>query len=301
MRQNPMSRYAVMMALLTVLAVMTGCKTKRVTQKSPLVNLSESAILKQLEASKFRYSELSAKASVSVEGQKANGQFKINMRMAEDSLIWMSIVPALGIEAARAMVSPDSLKFIDKLKDKYFVGKYDFLDTLIQYETQFDFLENILIGNPIEINPEEKYVSVTDELYYVLQTKNPRKLRKALDLTGKARTPDTALTDVVKERKYQRALEKFEGEDLVIKRYYIRAQDFRVARTIIEDLEMNRTVILNHSDFELVGDVNFPMKTELRIETPNQTATFELRYSRVRVGRDLSFPFKIPEAYDPIR
>ncbi len=278
-----------------------GCKTKRVTQKSPLINLSESTILEQMQISEFRYDQLSAKIAVSIESDQHNGQFKINLRMSEDSLIWMSIVPALGIEAARALVSRDSLKFIDKLKDKYYVGEFSFLDTLIQYSTEFGFLQNLLVGNPIEINADEKYVPVTDELYYVLQTKNPRKLRKALDLSKKARTPDTSMTDVVKERKYIRALDKFEGEDLVIKRYYVRALDFRVARTVIEDLELRRTVIVNHSNFEDVAGMQFPMETVLQVQTPDQSATFRLRFSRVRTEVDQSYPFKIPASYDPIR
>ena len=286
---------------IAILLFTPGCKTKRVTQKSPLINLNEATILEQLKASEFHFDELSAKIAVSIESDKHNGQFKINLRMAEDRLIWMSIVPALGIEAARALINEDSLKFIDKLKNKYYVGEFSFLDTLIQYNTEFNFLENILVGNPIEISPDEKYVPVTDELYYVLQTKSPRKLRKALDLPRKARTPDTTLTDVVKERKFYRALDKFEGEDLIIKRYYVRALDFRVARTIIEDLELHRTVIVDYSNFEDVGGMKFPMETVLQVQTPDQSATFRLRFSRVRTETDQSYPFKIPDSYEPIR
>lgn len=286
---------------IAILLSAPGCKTKRATQKSPLINLSESTILEQLEASEFHYDQLSAKIAVSIESEKYIGQFKINLRMAEDSLIWMSIVPALGIEAARALVSGDSLKFLDKLKNEFYVGEFSFLDTLIHYTTEFTFLENLLVGNPIEISPDEKYIPVTDELYYVLQTKNPRKLRKALDLPKKARTPDTTMTEVVKERKFFRALDKFEGEDLVIKRYYIRALDFRVARTIIEDLEFHRTIIVDHSNFEDVGGKKFPMETVLQVQTPDQNATFRLRFTRVRTETNQSYPFKIPNSYEPIR
>lgn len=291
----------IILLVLSVAVLTTGCKTRRVIEKSPLVKLSESVILEQVEAAAFDYRTLNAKVAVNISSEEANGSFKINLRMAEDSVIWMSIVPALGIEAARALITKDTLKFIDKLKDRYYVGEYSFLDTLVQYNTEFSFLENLLIGNPLEILPSEKYTSVTDDLYYVIQTKNPRKVRKALDLSKKPQAPDSTLSDIVKEKKFQKALEKFEDEDLVIKRYYIRAADFRVERTIIEDLLLQRTVILDYDNFEPVNGTPFPMSAHMRVTTPKETATFEIDYSRIRVNEPQSYPFKIPDKYEPLR
>ena len=37
------------------------------------------------------------------------GTFTLNVRMARDSVIWMSISPALGVEAARVLLTPDSV------------------------------------------------------------------------------------------------------------------------------------------------------------------------------------------------
>ncbi len=36
-----------------------------------------------------------------------------------DSAVWVSVIPALGIEMARALLTPDSLKLMDKLHDQY--------------------------------------------------------------------------------------------------------------------------------------------------------------------------------------
>jgi len=288
--------------LLISLLVLSGCKTKRVLTKSPLLPLSEKAIIAQLEANMFEFSSLSAKLDVNAETEKENRSFKVNMRVEADSAIWMSITPALGIEAARALVSEDSLKFIDKLADKYYLGDYRALDSLFGYEAQYNFLENLLVGNPIQILEDEKYQSVVDELYYVIQTKNPRKVRKAVDLSFKPSMEDTLQieTQVVKRKKLDKAFEKLDEEDLVIKRFYVRSDNFRVEKVIIEDLLTQRSFRVEYDDFLEIEGYSFAHDITIYIDTPTESGKFELSYSRIKLNEAQSYPFKVPSKYEPL-
>jgi hypothetical protein len=289
-------------ALLCLTAI-TSCKTKRALTKSPLVPLSEKAIIDQLKANWFDFNTLSAKLDVDAETATENRSFKVNTRIQADSAIWMSITPALGIEAARTLITTDSLKFIDKLSDKYYLGDYRALDSLFGYEAQYSFLQNLLVGNPIQIIPGEKYQSIVDDLYYVIQTRNPRKVRKAVDLTLERTHEDSLInidTEIVKEKKLQKAVEKFEDEDLVIKRFYVRADNFRVEKVIIEDLLTQRSFIVKYNDFREFGDNYFAHEVNIFINTPKETGKFELTYSRLKLDESQSYPFKIPSKYEPL-
>ena len=128
-----------LLVFLVMLSAISSCKTKRALTKSPLLPLSEKAIIEQLEANIFEFNSLSAKLDVKAKTDKESRSFKVNARVAADSAIWMSITPALGIEAARALVTEDSLKFIDKLSDKFYLGDYRALDSLFGYEAQYSF------------------------------------------------------------------------------------------------------------------------------------------------------------------
>jgi len=298
-----MRRYFKLILFLCLLAmIFSSCKTKRVLTKSPLLPLSEKAIIAQIQANTFDFSTISAKLDVSVLTEKENRSFKVNMRVEADSAIWMSITPALGIEAARALVSEDSLKFIDKLSDKYYLGDYRALDSLFGYEAQYDFLENLLVGNPIQILEDEKYQSVVDELYYVIQTKNPRKVRKAVDLSFKPSMEDTLQieTEVVKRKKLDKAFEKLEEEDLVIKRFYVRADNFRIEKVIIEDLLTQRSFRVEYADFAKLEGNSFANDITIFIDTPKESGKFELSYSRIKVNEPQSYPFKVPSKYEPL-
>lgn len=286
--------------VLLALVFLNGCKVRRAVEKSPLIPLSENALLDLVAQKSFTYETLSGKLAVTARTPAQNGSFKVNLRMGKDSVIWLSLTPALGIEAMRIMIEPDSLMFINKMKNLYFAGSYNAIDSLVLYSTRFEFMENLLVGNPVEIDPSEKYTSLVDDLYYVLQTKVKRKLKKAVDVQLKPNKSDSIYGDIIKDKKYQKAKEKLDEEDLIVKRYYIRASDFRVARVNIDDLYYKRFVQITYGDFQEFEGMIIPLAIDIDVNTPGDNSHIEMRYSRIKLNEPQSYPFKIPSDYKPI-
>lgn len=282
-----------------LLLALGGCRTKRILDKSPLVPLSDNALMELVEMHNFTFNSLNGKMSVTAESDLQNGSFKINLRMASDSVIWMSITPALGIEAARVSLEPDSLLFIDKMKKTYYAGNFDILDSLINYYAEFELVENLLTGNPIQIDPEERYNAAVDGLNYVLSTKAKRKVRKSVERTEDMYGVPTL--GVVKDRKLEKAKDKYDDEDLILKRYYIRPGDFKVVRSQIDDILYKRSLRVDYAEFEEVDGQLFPMKITIHASSPDQSAKFELSYSRIRLNEPQSYPFRIPDKYTSVR
>lgn len=284
-----------------IVLILSGCKARRALEVSPLFPLSENALLSLVDQQGFDYSSLSSRLSISASTPGQSGSFKANLRMQKDSVIWMSITPALGIEAVRAIIRPDSLMYINKLKNQYFAGKYTEIDSLLQYSTKFDFLENILVGNAVEIEPDEKYVTYTDGLTYVLQTKVKHKIKKSVDINVKQTARDSSYGEVVKPRKFEKATEKFDDNDLIVKRYYIRASDFRISHVNIDDLLYGRSIRIKYSKFEEVDGQSFPMKVDIQVRTPHENTTLEIEHSRIKINEPQTYPFKIPVNYTSVR
>lgn len=294
-------RTRIFIILCTALFAFSSCKTRRALEVSPLFPLNENALLYLVDQGSFDYTSFSSKLSVYSSSPHQSGSFKVNLRMQKDTAIWMSITPALGIEAVRVLIEPDSLMYINKMKNQYFAGSYDEIDSLLQYATQFAFLENLLVGNPVEIEPDEKYVTLVDELYYVLQTKVKRKLKKSVDMSVRHTLKDSLYRDVVKPKKFERATEKFDDTDLIVKRYYIRASDFRISRVNIDDLQYGRSIQIKYSKFEIIDGHSFPLKIDISVRTPDETSVVEIEHSRIKINEPQTYPFKIPDSYKVIR
>ncbi|GEM_PF-1860640 len=291
------SRFFKLCFLLVLLAGASACKTKRVVERSPLINISTNSLLDLVDANNFDFKSLSGKLSVNSSSELHSGAFKVNMRIAKDSAIWLSVTPALGIEAARILIDQDSVKFIDKLKSQYFVGGIDAMDTILAYAAGYPFLENLLIGNPVEINPEDKYTSFVDGLNYVLQTKSKRKLRKAVDLKSPRTATDSVFAEVLRAKKYEKVTRKYSEDDLILKRYFIRPGDFKVETILIDDILLNRALKIYYSRFEVVDGIAFPMQIKIEMSTTEGTSTFDLEYTRIKTNEAQSYPFKIPDKY----
>jgi hypothetical protein len=88
-----------------------------------------------------------------------NYDFNAVVRIKKDSLIWVSINAALGIEAFRLLITPDSVRILDKLKKIARLRSVSYLQEQIHLPVDFKTLQDLLIGNPL-------YVDTAHILFY---------------------------------------------------------------------------------------------------------------------------------------
>ena len=91
-----------------------------------------------------------------------------NIRIKKDSIIWFSLTPGLGIEAARGIITKDSIVVLDKIHKLCKIIKFDELSQDMHFDFSYQLIESILIGNliwPIEqdnaVTHENGYYSVS--------------------------------------------------------------------------------------------------------------------------------------------
>lgn len=294
-------RFGRVLIFLAIGFLFSACGKNRET-----VNISGPAtpsfITRNMEANMLDYEWFSAKVNTEVINKGEKTSFKTNLRMKKDSIIWMSISPALGIEVARLIVTPDSLKFLDKWNDQYYLGTHDFLEKRINIDLDFYMLQDLAVGNPILYDPDEKFKGTKDEDGYILTSRSKPKVRKAagLRLNRKSveETEDTLIIEI-DERKYDRVMERFDEEDeeLIVKRYWLHAESFKVVRTIISDLLNLRSIEADYTEFMEVEGVLIPNEMSYSIIDLEQDMSFNLEYARVKLDQKTTFPFTIPEKF----
>lgn len=74
---------------------------------------------------------------------------QLNIRGRSDSLIWMSAIVQLGIkmEVGRVLISPDSLKIMDKFNKNYYAEHFDYVQNFLDYPFTFESLQDLILGN----------------------------------------------------------------------------------------------------------------------------------------------------------
>jgi hypothetical protein len=111
-------------------------------------------VISQTVAGLFRnkidFQTFSARMKVHYEGSDGKDyEFNAFIHIKKDSMIWVSINAALGIEAFRLLITPDSVKILDKLKKVARLRSVSFLQDEIHLPVNFHTVQDLLLGNPI--------------------------------------------------------------------------------------------------------------------------------------------------------
>jgi len=260
-----------------------SCKTRKSTEPTsgnetikPMNEQSVDDLLLKLQQNSFKPEWMSAKASVTTIDDGKETSFDINLRVHKDSVIWISASPLLGIEVARAMITPDSIKILDRLHGKYQCSSFDYINKLLQMKVNFEIVQALLTGNFFAYKRNEnKFNSVyLEDKYYILSSLTKHKLK--------------------------RSLEEKDPNKSVIQDCYINPDIFRVITMSVEDQKINKTLVSNYSDFRPTDGGTFPFKSTTHI-TAEKVFDINIEYTKVQTGEPQEFPFTIPPRYEKIR
>jgi hypothetical protein len=127
-------------------------------------------VVTHVDGNYIDFNTFSAKIKVDYRGGDGkSNDFNAFLRMRKDSVMWISINAALGIEAFRIMITPDSVKVLNKLDKIAQFRSLGYLQEVTQLPIDFHTLQDIIIGNPvyfdrnniISVKIEETAISLT--------------------------------------------------------------------------------------------------------------------------------------------
>ncbi|MDX9750356.1 MAG: DUF4292 domain-containing protein [Flavobacteriales bacterium] len=244
----------------------------------------------------FRY--YSARAQVQVDLPEGSRSFKAVVRMTADSAVWVSVVPLLGIEMARILVTPDSLHILDKLGDRYFRGDTAQARAKFGFNPGLDLLQQALLGRAIGLDAESRYRNDREDGRYVLTTKAKRRFVKAADEVAPA---DSAARDQgMNERRLERTLRQAEEQEAVVMRYWFEPDHFRVMRVQLADLAHDRTADVRYEERAGAEMHHLPTRIHISVSGPGRQASGTLELSRIEREGPLPMNFRVPEKFTPM-
>ena len=213
-------------ALVVCSVLMTGCSNEqRIADGKPLRSRDPNNILKRYDKEALKWDWIGFKLDTEINVEGKSDSFTMNVRMARDSAIWISLSPALGVELARVLLLPDSVRVISKVPSNKFVfeGNYKQLEKSLGIPFDFYTFQDLLSGKPLGLNPQEdKFISQVDGVNYILIEKFPRRVKKLLggtDERGIALNPEDSIVVILGDRRANRMMSRTDEDDLVIKRY----------------------------------------------------------------------------------
>lgn len=136
--------------VLAVVVFVLGCKSKKEIAKAVKPEKTESSkneVLMAVRENQLDFTTLSmkAKADLSIDNRKHD--VSMNIRMKKDEVIWVSVTVIAGIEVARAMITPDSIKILNRMESTYVKKPFSYLYQYANEQLSFRTLQTLLVGN----------------------------------------------------------------------------------------------------------------------------------------------------------
>lgn len=219
------------------------------------------SLLDSVQKRQTSYTTFAAKIKVDYSNQKGKQpDFIANIRMQKDSIIWISLSNDIGIEGLRIIISPDSIKVLDKLANTYQQRPLSSIQEVSQIPFAFTDLQNLLIGIPVFFN-KDSILSYSGKTTGYTILSSGTLFRHLLSIDPEFRIEKSKLDDT--------------------------------------DPVMNRTADLFYKEYEDKTGYLFSTYREIFISQQNKL-NVQLKFKDYRFNEVLTFPFSIPKRFKRI-
>lgn len=148
--------------IISIFIVFSSCKTTSSTNKK-VKQISSKKLEKLIKKSEFDFEYFSCKTRMLYNSQN----FTANIRIKQDSIIWISLTGLFNIEGARIVITKDHYELRNKLKRTYDKKPISELEKFIPIKIDYKMIENLLVGNFIEKNIKKQKIETKEDKYIV--------------------------------------------------------------------------------------------------------------------------------------
>jgi len=216
------------------------------------------SIIGNLNKQRIGFSTFSAKMKVDYEGKEDGSQSATAyVRVEKDSIIWISLTGALGIEGFRVLINKDSVKVMNKLQKTVQYRSIAYLQELTEVPFDFYALQDVIIGNPVFIDSNIVSYKASEKELLVLMAGNIFKHLITLE-NNDFKVIHSKLDDV--------------------------------------DAMRNRTCDITYDGYENAGDFFFSTKRKITIAEKSKL-DIDVEFKSYSFNKPQDYPFSIPKNY----
>jgi len=260
-----------------VIVLVSGCAPSKKAIREPLREQGSDYLINKLKNNELKFNTLTAKFSATYYRNRKKTSISGQLRIKRDSSIWISITPMLGIEMARFMLTPDSIKYLNRINSTFLLKDFKYINQLLNKTMDFDMAQAFLTGNDFSLYENNSFRASVDNHTYKLNTINRRKLKR-----------------------FVRRSE--EDISIPLQSIWLDPDQFKITKVVLKEAERDsRKFSAEYSGFELINGQYMPHSIDYRIETDKDKVRIKIDFSKIQLGNTISLPFTIPDSYKEMK
>jgi len=264
-----------------------ACKqTEKIAAPKRIKRYSVGKVIKMTNENSLKFETLAVKkATVSITNDGKTTSVRGSYKIRRDSIIQI-YAQKLSIPVGKMEVNLDSFRMVYFLDQELFVGKNTYLSKLLEMDVDFTVLQALLSNkifsfrqDPKDKDFKEFSCEIEDEMYKISSIRD-RKLRRFNK----------------NEDKLERYRNRTEEGHVIKQDIYIDPDSFVVRRMVFKDLDNNKGVKLEFSNYVKVMDQWFPELIKMQL-TGDKTFELSIELSKVSLNDETNFGFSVSPKY----
>ena len=244
--------------LIIVAFLLINCKSRpiEILKDTTAVDKNATIALEKINKRITDFNSLSIKTSVKFEDDTQSQRVNVDLRIKKNEIIWVN-VKLLGIPLAKAYITPEKVQFYEKLNNTYFEGNYSVISNLLGTEFNFEKIQNMILGFPLEKIELQKFQFVLEDPLFIFKS-NENNIDKTFG---------------------------FETVNNLLKKQYLVHNIKKVG------------INIDYESHQIVGVFSFPEMIKILAMRNKGNANFEIKYNSITINEDLNYSYSIPSGY----
>jgi len=242
---------------------LVSCKSKAavISQTSNVSKpITSNKIIENHYNNKKDFSTLYIKSSAHYEDGKQSQNVTAEIKIKKDEMILISI-RFLGITMAKALITPNEVKYYEKIGGKYLEGNYSTLSNWLGTDLDFQKVQNMIIGQALDNLNDEEYKATLEDNLYKLENDSDANTKKA---------------------------------------YFFESGNFLINKEEITQTDKERMVKISYPNHSEYDKISLPTGLIIDAIQKNGKTNINIDYNTVTFNEELSFPYTVPEGFERI-
>jgi hypothetical protein len=239
-----------------------SCKSKAVVvEKKPTENkIKAKNIIENYYNNKNEFSTLYIKANAQFSNEKQTQNVTAEIKIKKDEQILISI-RFLGITMAKAMITPTTVSYYEKMGGTYYEGDFTALSQFLGTDLDFEKIQNMLIGRAIDDLKKGQYEESLTDGVYRLDSKPDNDIKKS---------------------------------------FYFDSERFLINKQEITQVTKGRMIQVLYANKKEFSSMILPQTINIDTYQNQSKSELNLDYNTITVNEELSFPYSVPNGYKRI-
>lgn len=265
----------------------SGCKhAEKIVIEKKIRPIGIKRLVRVVTGNELKYRTLSVKkVSLTIDNNGKVHSVRGFYRIKRDSIIQVS-AQTLIIPVGKLELGTDSFKIVNHLDKQVMKGTIQKIAETIGYDIDFQTIQSILSNHMQSLKQELKenqfkdYVLVVENNMYKISSIRDRRFRKF----------------AANEVKLERFKQRKDEQHLVKQDIFVDPDIFVVRKEIYHDIDTDRIITIEFSEFKAIGTKWFPGMIHLTV-SGKEKLDIQVELSKVSIDDENDFGFSIPSKY----